>query len=112
MKLSDFRDEEAIVVVGELLDPILCILQDVSNRDVELSGNYVKMFSQIFKNSPKEMMRIFAILNRKDPETYTCTAVEVMGNIVSLASDAELIGLFTSQGQTGDATSSGSVSVN
>lgn len=111
-KLSDFRDEEAIIVVGELLDPILCILQDVSNKDVELSGNYFKVFSDIFKNSPKEMMRIFAILDGKDPKTYSCTATEVMANIVSLVSDAELISLFTSQSQMGDAKSSGSVSAN
>ena len=111
-RLSDFKNEEAVIVVGELLDPILAILQDVANASIELDGNYIKMFSQIFKNSPKQMLHIFAILSRQKPEEYTCTATEVMANIVTIATDAELIGLFTSQSRMGDARSSGNASVN
>jgi hypothetical protein len=38
--------------------------------------------------------------------------VEVTKNLMTLVSDSRLIELFTSQGQTGDATSSGSASEN
>ena len=111
-KLSDFKDESAVIVVADLLDPIMTIVTNPENAKFKDSNNGIKMFAGFFKNSPRAMMDIFAILSEGDPETYTCDGVDVAKNLMVVASDSRLIELFTSQGQTGDATSSGSASEN
>ena len=111
-KLSDFKDEKAIVVVAQLLDPIMTIVTNPENGKFKDEQNGFKMFSCFLANSPKAMMQIFAILSEKDEEAYHCDGVEVTKNLMTLVSDSRLIELFTSQGQTGDATSSGSASEN
>ena len=111
-KLSDFKDEKAIAVVAQLLEPILTILFNPENDKFKDEQNGFKMFSGFLANSPKAMMDVFAILSEHDVETYHCDGVEVAQNLLTLASDDRLTELFISQGQTGDATSSGSASVN
>ena len=111
-KLSDFKDEKAIVVVAQLLEPIMTIVTNPDNGKFKDEQNGFKMFSGFLANSPKAMMQIFAILSEQDAETYHCDGVEVTKNLMTLVSDIRLIELFTSQGETGDATSSGSASEN
>ena len=111
-KLSDFKDEQAIVVVAQLLEPIMTILTNPENRKFKDEQSGFKMFSGFLANSPQAMMQVFAILSEKDPENYHCDAIEVTQNLMTLVSDSRLFELFTSQGQTGDATSSGSASEN
>lgn len=111
-KLSDFKDEKAIVVVAQLLEPIMTIVTNPENGKFKDEQNGFKMFSGFLANSPKSMMQIFAILSEQDVERYHCDGVEVTKNLMTLVSDSRLIELFTSQGQTGDAKSSGSVAVN
>lgn len=111
-KLSDFKDEAAIVVVAELLSPIMTIFTNPKNQELKNEKNAFAMFGGFFKNSPRAMMDIFAILSEEDPATYHCDGIDVAKNIVSLVSDQKLIELFVSQGQTGDAISSASVSEN
>ncbi len=109
-KLSDFKDEKAIVIVAQLLEPIMTILANPENGKFKGEQNGLKMFSGFLANSPKAMMQIFAILSEQDAETYHCDGVDAVTNLMTLVSDDRLIELFTSQGQTGDATSSGSAS--
>ena len=111
-KLSDFKDEKAIVVVAQLLEPIMTIVTTPENGKFKDEQNGFKMFSGFLSNSPKAMMQIFAILSEQAAETYHCDGVEVTKNLMTLVSDSRQTELFTSQGQTGDAKSSGSVAVN
>ena len=111
-KLSDFKDEKAISVVAQLLEPIMNILTNPDNEKFKNEKNGYKMFSGFLANSPRSMMQIFAILSEQDEETYHCDGVEAVKNLFTLVADSRLIELFTSQGQMGDATSSGSASAN
>ena len=111
-KLSDFKDEKAIVVVAQLLEPIMTIVTNPEIGKLKDEHNGFKMFSGFLANSPRSMMQIFAILSEQDVETYHCDGVEATKNLMTLVSDSRLIEFFTSQGQTGDAKSSGSVAGN
>ena len=107
-KLSDFKDEKAIVVVAQLLEPIMTIVTNPENCKFKDEQNGFKMFSGFLANSPKAMMQIFAILSEQDPASYHCDGAEAMTNILIMANDPIIMGLFLSQSQTGDAKSSGS----
>lgn len=111
-KLSDFKDESAIVVVSKLIDPVMAILTNPENQKFKDEKSHIKMFSGFLANSPKAMMEIFAILSEQDVENYHCDCAEAAKNLITLVSDDRLIELFISQGQVGDANASGSASEN
>lgn len=111
-KLSDFKDEKAMSVVADLMEPIMDIVGNENNKNAAKSKDGIAMFKGFFKNSPRSMMDIFAVLSEIDPAEYHCDGVEVLQNIMQLASDEKMISLFTSQSQMGDATSSGDASEN
>ena len=106
-KLSEFKDEQGAVVVAKLLPPIFEIIQNAANEDAK-SKKPIDFVSAILQNSPQETMKIFAILSEVEPEDYHTNAAEILGNVVKLATDEDLMALFGLQRQT--VTSSGSAS--
>lgn len=106
-KLSEFHDEQAAIVVAKLLPPIFGILQNAANEQATNKAP-IEFVSTILQNSPRETMDIFAILSEVDPEKYHCSGTEILQNIVTFATDGELMELFGLQRQT--VTSSGSAS--
>lgn len=109
-KLSDFDDEKGVQIAAEILGITLEILSVEENAKQNNEKNPFKMFTTFMKNSPKEMMQIFAILSEENPEEYHCDGATAMENMLILSNDQILVGLFISQGQMGDAKSSGSAS--
>lgn len=111
-KLSDFSGREGIIVASKLTGIIMTILANKKNSALHGETNALKLFTAFTENNPDEMMEIFAILSGKAPGEYTCDGAEAMTNLLTLAGDPLIVGLFISQRQTGDATSSASLSEN
>ena len=109
-KLSDFEDARGIEVASKVLAVIMDILSDKRNLALNGETNAVKMFTAFMANSPDKMKEIFAILSEKDVREYHCNGAEAMANMLLLANDPIIVGLFTLQSQKGDAISSGSAS--
>lgn len=109
MKLSEFKDEKAIEVVANLLDPICNIVANPENEKAK-SKNVAAFLGAMLRNNRKDVMDMLAILNDEDPADFHCNAASVLKNVLELASDKELMQLFGAQGKT--AASSGSASEN
>ena len=105
-RLSEFENEQGVIVVAKLLHPIARIVANAANIDREKSA--IEFVSSMLENSPKETMEIFAILSETPVEEYRCNGASLLADAVKLASDKELMALFGFQSQT--KTSSGSVS--
>jgi hypothetical protein len=111
-KLSDFKDTQGIVVASKVLSVIMDILSDHRNLAMNGERSAIKMFTAFMEHSPSKMREIFAILSEKEINEYHCDGAEAMANMLLLANDPIVVGLFTLQSQKGDAISSGSVSEN
>ena len=111
-KLSDFKDEKGIVIASDVLSVIMEMLADERNGAQQGEKNRFKMFTAFMRNTPEKMREIFAILSEEDVKSYHCDGAEAMTNMMILANDPIILGLFLSQSQTGDAKSSGSASEN
>ena len=111
-KLSDFKDTQGIVVASKVLAVIMDILSDHRNLAMNGEQSAIKMFTAFMEHSPSKMREIFAILSEKEINEYHCDGAEAMANMLLLANDPIVVGLFTLQSQMGDANSSGSVSEN
>ncbi len=109
-RLSEFKNEEAVIVISRLLQPIFRILERI--RDIKRPENMppMQLVSEMLEASPKDVVEIFAILSEKPVEEYECNGAEMMANALKLASDKEFMELFGLQSQT--ETSSGSASEN
>lgn len=107
MRLSDFKDEEAIEVVADLLEPISKIVSNQETSEAR-GGGMIGFASTMLKNSKRDVMDMLAILSKQDPAEYHCTAATVFKDVLDMLNDPELMQLFGLRRQT--AASSGSAS--
>ena len=109
MRLSDFKDEKAIEVVADLIDPISVIAQEVKKTKKD-DMSVAQIVAIALKNCKKEAMQMFAVLNDIPVEEYHCTGVTILSDMIQMFSDPQLMQLFGLQSKI--QTSSGSVSEN
>ena len=107
-QLSEFKNEQGVVIVAKLLNPITRIVMKMKDEGKKPSGSPIEFLTSMLEESPKDIMEIFAILSETPVEEYECNAASLLMDAVKLAADKEFIGLFGLQSQT--PTSSGSVS--
>ena len=113
MKLSEFRDEKALDVLADLLDPATEILADPEVKMMVQSGQpKLKIIKPIIKNHKKAVIEILAILDDVPVEDYHVTVFSLPLKLLEVLNDPHLMELFQSQGQTNDQPTSGSASEN
>lgn len=108
-KLSDFTGDKGFQIAADVFVVAIEMLRDERNQQQKDEKSPVKMISAFLRNTPDKMRELFAILSETDPKEYQCDGAEALTNVMMLASDPIFLGLFCSQGRTGDAKSSGSV---
>ena len=74
--------------------------------------NRFKAIGIAIRNHKKAVIQIMAAMDGVPVEEYKCNVFTLPVKILELLNDPALVQLFTYQGQTGDANSSGSVSEN
>lgn len=111
MKLSEYQGEAALDILADLIEPAGEIMADNQIGDV-FKENRFKAIGLAIKNHKKAVMQILAAMDGVPVDEYKCNVFTLPVKILELLNDPALIQLFTYQGQTGDANSSGSVSEN
>ena len=100
MKLSDYKNEEALDVLADILEPASAIIADEKVREIFNSdAPKVKLAAYVVKHYKKEIIQILARLDGMTPETYHFTLLQLPGKVLELVNDPELQNLFMSQGQ-------------
>lgn len=112
MKLSDYKGEEALDIIVDLLEPMTKIMSDKEIAQAYQEVSKLEAIKIAIKNHKKEVIEILAILDGADPKEYEVNIFTLPVKLLEILNDPELVKLFGSQGQTGGAISSGSVSEN
>lgn len=112
MRLSDFKGEKALAVLGEIIDPAVRIMQDKAVAAAARAGNILEIVKIMCKDHKSEVITIMAVLDEQDPATYEVGLLTLPAKLLELFNDPEIQKLFISQGQTEGQTSSGSASEN
>lgn len=116
-KLSEYKDEEAIEVIADLLDPAIEIMTDKALME-DFKANYKKgserlrLISKCLKTHKKEVLAILAALERVPVEEYHCNIATLPAQILNILSDEELIKVFTSVVEKDSDSDSGSATEN
>ncbi len=108
MKLSEIKGERALEVLADILDPIGEIGADEKFMTLLTKDKDLKAaLKVILKEHKKSMLTIIALLNGEDVDTYQPSLLELPAMIMELIQDKDFIGLFISQEQSSEKTSSG-----
>ena len=111
MKLSEYQGEAALDILADLIEPAGEIMSDKEIGEVFKKDRF-KAIGLAIKNHKRAVMQILATMDGVPVEEYKCNVFTLPAKILELLNDPDLIQLFTYQGQTGDANSSGSASEN
>lgn len=113
MKLSEIRGEEAIELLGDMLEPATEIMADSKVANAVESGKPKLLIAKIIlKEHPKAILEILALINREDPTTFNPSIFILPKMVLDLLNDEEVINLFHSQSQLKEGESSASASEN
>ena len=111
MKLSEYQGEAALDILADMIEPAGEIMSDKEIGDV-FKKNRFRAIGLAIKKHKKAVMQILATIDGVPVDEYKCNVFTLPVKILELLNDPDLIQLFTYQGQTGDANSSGSASEN
>ena len=120
MKLSDYKGEEALDVLADIIEPVAFILADKEIREMRETAAkekktipMIKYITPAIKNHKKEIIQILARLENKTPEEYEAeiSLVTLPMQVLELINDPEIQKLFTSQSQSPETPSASSGSV-
>lgn len=112
-KISDYRDEDALDLLADIMEPAVEILADETVRKTFESGNRIQLATVAIKGHKESVMQILARLEGVPREEYHCTVFTLPAVVLEVLNDQELLGFFTAQARTmSTAASSGSATAN
>lgn len=111
-KLSEYRGEDALILMADILEPALTIFRDDDFVKEARAGNEATAIKVAIKNHVSEVMEILAIYNDVSVEKFRemCNIASLPKMAMEIMEDKELIGFFTSHAETAVETASGDVS--
>lgn len=112
MRLSDLKGEQALDVLGDIIEPAVRIMKDQKIAAAARAGNTLEIVRILCKDHKQEVITMLAILDGEDPATYEVGLLTLPAKLMELLNDPEVQRLFTPRGQTEEKTSSGSASEN
>lgn len=98
MKISEFKNEDAVDFLVDLIDPITEILSDKEVSEAYKAGNSKLHIAKLcLKKHKKEVIEILAMMDGKPVEEYSCTPITIIKDLIQLFNDKELIDFFSEQ---------------
>lgn len=116
MKISDFKNEDAIELVADLIEPIGDLISIKEVQEAIQAGKSKLTIAQIMlKAGKKEVLTILATMNGTPVEEYTCNPISIFKDLMILLNDPELAefsDFFTSAQTQTSSVASGKVAEN
>lgn len=106
-KISEYKDEEALELLADLLDPITEILIDKEVTKT-FKRNKLKGIAKAVKNHKSAVFKCLAILDGSPDEEYHCNVITLPKTILEIINDKDLLDFFSSQSQETEEESFGS----
>ena len=98
-KLSEYKDEEALDLLADILEPAANILADKAVQEAWENGNRLKFAGTVIKKHKKEVIQILATLDGVPVTEFHCNVFTLPARIIEITNDKELLNFFTSQVQ-------------
>ncbi|MBQ3330804.1 MAG: hypothetical protein IJG87_06460 [Ruminococcus sp.] len=112
MKLSDYKDEAALDLLADLIEPATEILADAEVRKAAEDGSRLRAVALAIKNHKRAVMSVLATFDGVPATEYHCNVLTLPAKLIELFDDPDIAQLFTFAGQTEEQTPSGSPTEN
>ena len=116
MKISDIKGEAALDAFADMIDPAMEIMTDpaISAAYKNPGTTMAQLVGLIIKSHKQSIIKIMAILDGEDPETYAdkINILTVPEKLIEIINDPEMKSLFPSQGRRSVVAFSGSATGN
>lgn len=100
MKLSEYKNEEALDILADILEPAAKIFSDKDVKQAFEKGDKISGIKAAIKGHKTEIIEILARLDNVPVEEYECNILTLPVKIMEILNDTELINFFSSQRQT------------
>lgn len=98
MKLSEYRNEEAIEVLADMIEPASEIFSDKAIADGFRNDEKVAtIVAKILKNHTRAALNLLAAVKHVPANEYDANIVQIGKDLIEMLSDKELLGFFKSQ---------------
>lgn len=98
MKLSDYKGEDALDLLADIIEPATSILGDSEFREkMRAKEPPAKLAKYALKKHKSAILEIMARIDGEDPQTYKPGIFELPSKVLDILNDKELMDLFTSQ---------------
>ena len=111
-KLSEIKNEDAVVVLSKILNPVMTICADKGFEKVWGSQNVIALVEYVCGNHPKQIIDILAALEGTPRDKYEANLVEIPQSVWTMFNDKAMLDFFQSQGIKISGVSFGSATVN
>lgn len=120
MRLSDFKGEEALDVLADIIEPMTFILADEEIQKMRKEAAekkktvpYIKFVAPAIKNHKAEIIQVLARLQNQTVEEYKAdlSLATLPMQVLEFINDPEIQKFFTSQSQSPETQSASSGSV-
>ena len=98
MKLSEYKNEEALDVLADIIEPSSKIMVDPKIKELTKKGDKMPIIKEIIKNHKSEIIEILATIDGVPVDEYECNVFTLPIKIIELLNDKDLVSFFTSQG--------------
>lgn len=98
-KLSEYKDEKALDLLAEIMEPAVEIMSDKAIKDAAGDGNKITIAKEVIKRHKKQVMEILAAMEGVPVEKYHCNILTLPMRVLEILNDEELIQVFTLQAQ-------------
>ena len=112
MKLSEIKGEQALDVLADLIEPASEIMTDKMVVASAKNGQKMRAIKLAIKNHKRAVIEILAALDGAEADEYEVNVLTLPAKLLEILNDPLVMGLFTSQGQNLEKTSSGSAMEN
>ncbi len=103
MKLSDYKGEDAIELLANILEPTMEIVGDpIITESIKDSKKMTRgaLIKTIIKDHKKPILEILAYINGEDPASYEPDILTLTMSLIELFNDEAFLQLFPSQDQS------------
>ena len=118
-KLSEFKDDEAMDVLAEILDPMVHMMQNKKfvlafkgDKKNDIKPNRVEAIKIAITDNRADVVKIMAVLNETPVEEFHYNLLTLPQMMVEMFNDKELIDFFGYQSETDSEIPSGSAMEN
>lgn len=107
MKLSDFKDEAALDLLADIIEPATEIMADADMKKLFFEDR-VKCAAYVLRTHKRAIMTILAAMDGKSNDEFHCSIFTAPGRVLEILNDPEMKEFFMSQGLRAGAKPSGS----